>query len=151
MPSTRLGTLPRVITGISAVIVGVALVSSCSSSKSAGGSTTPAPGAATTPVSGAAPVSGGVSGGASTATGKAVTIDVKNFSFEPQKVTVAIGTVVTWKFEDSAQHTVKADNGAFTSKPLNNNQTYAFTFNTAGTYSYICSIHQYMTGSVTVK
>jgi plastocyanin len=148
MQNTGLGTVRRVTTGLCAVVAGLVLVTACSSSsKSGGGSKAPASGAGSTTA--AAPASGGAGG--STATSKAVTVDVKNFSFEPQKLTVPVGTVVTWKFEDSAQHTVQADKGAFTSKPLNNNQTYSFTFNSAGTYDYICSIHQYMTGSVTVK
>lgn len=75
---------------------------------------------------------------------------VKNFSFSPTTLTVATGTRVTWKFEDSAQHTVSADDKSFLSPALNSEQTYSFTFAKPGTYQYICSIHQYMKGTVIV-
>jgi plastocyanin len=147
MSKAQLATPARVMTALTAVVAGLVLVTACSSSSKSAGGSTPASGATTSSAGGTT----SSAGGASTASGKAVTIDVKNFSFNPQKVVVSTGTAVTWKFEDSAQHTVKADNGAFSSTPLSNNQTYSFTFNTAGTYSYICSIHQYMTGSVVVQ
>jgi plastocyanin len=92
----------------------------------------------------ASSVSSGASSGAST-------VDVKNFAFNAQNLSVAVGTKVTWRFEDSAAHTVKADDGSFKSDALKDGQTYDHVFNTAGTYRYICSIHQYMTGTVTVK
>ncbi|MCW2524818.1 MAG: plastocyanin [Frankiales bacterium] len=65
-------------------------------------------------------------------------------------LTVPVGTKVTWKFEDSAAHTVKANDGSFTSPAMKSGQTFSFTFTKAGSYPYICSIHQYMTGTITV-
>lgn len=79
------------------------------------------------------------------------TVSVKQFSFNPQNLTVTKGTKVTWKFEDDTDHTVTADKKTFKSRDLKNGKTYSYTFNTAGKYSYFCSIHQYMTGSVTVN
>ena len=93
------------------------------------------------------PTGGGAS---SVPAGGSPLVHVKDFSFEPQKLTVKAGTKVTWEFDDSAQHTVTAGNNAFSSGDLNNKATYSYTFNTAGTYNYICSIHQYMSGSVIV-
>ena len=97
---------------------------------------------------GAGATSAGSSSGASVSADLVV---VKNFSFSPMTLTVAAGTKVTWKFEDSAQHTVSADDKSFVSPALNSGQTYSFTFATPGTYQYICSIHQYMKGTVIVK
>jgi plastocyanin len=79
------------------------------------------------------------------------TVNVKNFSFQPGSLTVPVGTKVTWKFDDSAQHALKANDSSFTSNPLSSGQTYSFTFSKAGTYSYICSIHTYMKGTVVVQ
>lgn len=81
----------------------------------------------------------------------AMTINVKNFSFNPMNVTVTVGTKVTWKFDDAVAHTVKANDGSFTSPPLKNGETFEHTFTKAGTFAYICSIHQYMTAMITVK
>lgn len=96
------------------------------------------------------------SGKSSTAASKgggssASTVDVKNFKFSPMSLMVAVGTKVTWKFEDSTPHTVVADDKSFQSKALSGGQTYSFTFAKAGSYSYICSIHPYMKGTVVVK
>ena len=99
-----------------------------------------------------APSSGAsAGGGASTASGHTATVVVKDFRFTPGNLTVTKGTKVTWKFEDSSQHTVLAGDKSFKSKALSNDQTYSYTFNTAGSYDYICSIHQYMTGKIIVR
>ena len=92
---------------------------------------------------------GSSSGGGGGASGNAV--DVKNFSFNPSSLSVAKGTKVTWTFDDAAKHNVTDSKNAFKSSDLSGGGTYSFTFNTAGTYSYICTIHPYMKGTVTVK
>jgi plastocyanin len=79
------------------------------------------------------------------------TIEIKNFSFSPMSLTVPVGTKVTWKFDDSAQHTVSADDKSFVSPAMSNGQTYSYTFTKSGTFQYICSIHQYMKGTVVVQ
>jgi plastocyanin len=78
-------------------------------------------------------------------------VDVKNFTFTPMTITVTVGSTVTWMFDDSAQHTVSASDKSFVSLALSNGQTYSYTFKTAGTFQYICSIHQNMKGTVIVK
>ena len=78
-------------------------------------------------------------------------VEVKDFKFTPGTITIKKGQKVTWKFDDSAQHNVTADDKKFASKDLANGQTYSETFNTVGSYSYVCTIHQYMRGTVTVK
>jgi plastocyanin len=103
---------------------------------------------------GSKPGSGGQSTGsvgATTASGKGATVVVKSFSFTPQKITVSTGSKVTWEFKDSVDHNVTANDKSFHSKDEGNGGSYSFTFNTAGTYDYVCTIHQYMTGSVTVQ
>jgi plastocyanin len=134
----------RLLISTGATAAAVVLVAACSSSKSGGGSPS------STPPANASTAASAASGG-STATSKDVTVDVRNFTFTPGDLTVTVGTKVTWKFDDSTSHTVKADNGAFTSSALNGGKTYSFTFNSAGTYNYICSIHPYMKGAITVK
>ena len=85
------------------------------------------------------------------APGKPATVTVKNFEFAPGRLTVARGTTVTWKFEDNVQHNVTASSNAkFKSKDIQT-RSYSYTFNSAGSYNYYCSIHQCMKGSVTVR
>jgi plastocyanin len=76
---------------------------------------------------------------------------VKNFAFTPSSLAVAKGSTVTWKFEDSVAHNVTDSKGTFKSSTLPSGGSYSFTFNTAGTYNYVCTIHPNMHGSVTVN
>jgi plastocyanin len=59
-------------------------------------------------------------------------------------------TTVTWTNKDEDPHTVVDDGGVFRSRALGSGSTYSFTFPTAGTFDYICSIHPFMHGSVVV-
>lgn len=79
------------------------------------------------------------------------TVEVKDFTYTPANLTVPSGATVTWKFEDSAPHDVLADDQSFRSALLNDGETYQFTFTESGSYPYICSIHPYMMGTVTVQ
>jgi plastocyanin len=86
----------------------------------------------------------------STTVAGAVQVNIQSFAFSPQSVTVSAGTKVRWTNNDSYPHTVTSP-GNFNSGQLNQGQSYEFTFNTPGTYSYICDFHGNMTGSVTVQ
>lgn len=76
-------------------------------------------------------------------------INIENFSFNPGTLTVKKGTSVTWTNNDAAPHTIKST--AFNSAVLNKEQSFSFTFNDAGTFSYSCSIHPSMTGEIIVE
>lgn len=78
-------------------------------------------------------------------------VTIQNFAFSPATLTIKSGTTVTWTNMDSAPHTVTSDSGAFSSPQLSNGGSFSFTFNTAGTYSYHCSNHPYMKGTITVQ
>jgi amicyanin len=81
----------------------------------------------------------------------AVTID--NFAFSPTTLTVKRGTTVTWTNKDDDVHTVKSDEGpqAFKSPALDTGDSFTVTFDKAGTYQYICSIHPHMQGKIVVQ
>jgi plastocyanin len=78
----------------------------------------------------------------------ASTVTIANFAFSPAAATVPAATTVTWTNNDSAPHDISG--GPLHSPALSQGQTWSYTFSKAGTYSYICSIHPNMTGSVTV-
>jgi plastocyanin len=99
-----------------------------------------------------APTAGSSSGGgpSTVPAGRPATVVVKGFAFAPGNLTVAKGTKVTWRFEDTVQHNVTSDGKKFRSPDIQHG-SYSYTFNTPGTYSYFCSIHQYMKGTVHVR
>ena len=79
-------------------------------------------------------------------------VDIINFEFKPQKVVVKTGTKVTWTNEDTTIHDIKDTSPLATpvSKEMSKGETFSITYAQPGSYSYICGIHQYMTGSVEV-
>lgn len=73
------------------------------------------------------------------------------YSFEPATLTIPKGAQVVWTNSSDAPHTVTSDTNAFgASSNLTQNQTFMMVFNMAGTYTYHCSIHTYMKGTITV-
>ena len=87
---------------------------------------------------------------AATVGGQAVAI--KNFAFSPATLVVKIGTKVTWTNQDTDAHTVTStgSDGPLKSAALSTGQTYSYTFTTAGSFSYLCTIHPFMTATVKV-
>ena len=79
---------------------------------------------------------------------------MKNYAFDPPTLTIKPGTVVTWINQDGPTHTVVSDSGSpvvFSSDPLSNGASYKFTFTQPGTYTYHCSIHPSMKGTIIVQ
>jgi plastocyanin len=78
----------------------------------------------------------------------------ENFAFNPQDVTVPVNTTVTWTNPDSVAHTVTWDDRSVDSGLFDPGQTFQYTFDTPGTYTYFCIPHGSpgtgMHGSVTV-
>lgn len=78
-------------------------------------------------------------------------VSIVDMSFSSDDVTISTGDSILWTNNDSVAHTVTSDTGAFDSGVLEPGDTYALDFDTAGTYSYHCSIHSTMTGTITVE
>ncbi len=75
--------------------------------------------------------------------------------FSPSSATISANDVVQWNNTGTVGHTVtsgtsNAPTGLF-NEALNPGASLCLRFTTAGTYSYYCSIHPSMTGSVTVQ
>jgi plastocyanin len=78
-------------------------------------------------------------------------VQIDQFAFVPQRITVKAGATVTWINEDDAPHTVASSDKLFKSKALDTGDKFSFTFTTPGTYAYFCSVHPHMTGAVAVE
>jgi plastocyanin len=81
----------------------------------------------------------------------AYTVNIKSQSFQPSTLSVPAGTTVTWHNQDNAQHTVTSDiNGQFDSSAIATGKKFTYTFTNPGSYSYHCSIHPGMKGTIVV-
>ncbi len=78
-------------------------------------------------------------------------VTIKDFAFTPPELTVALGTKVIFRNEDSDVHSVVADDGSFHSNALDTGSEFAHTFNMAGVTSYHCGLHPTMQGRIVVK
>jgi plastocyanin len=76
---------------------------------------------------------------------------IKDFMFAPVALTVKAGSVVSWTNQDNEPHTVASDAGVFRSGALDTNDSFSFKFDKPGTYRFLCSIHPYMVGTITVE
>jgi amicyanin len=89
-----------------------------------------------------------------TAAGPAVATDavaIQNFKFGPSAITIKVGTTVTWTNQDDEAHTVFfAFDGSRSPILVNQSNVYTKRFTTPGTYTYHCTIHPFMTGTVVV-
>jgi plastocyanin len=83
--------------------------------------------------------------------GAAVDVNIDNFVFGPQTITVPVGATVTWTNKDDIPHTSVSTDGVFKSKVLDTDEKFSYTFTKAGTYPYYCTIHPKMTGKVVVQ
>lgn len=81
------------------------------------------------------------------------TVIIKDFAFGPETIKVKRGTTIKWVNQDKAHHDITPTSGADdfkASELLNEGESYSATFNTVGTYTYKCSPHPYMKGTIEV-
>ena len=70
-----------------------------------------------------------------------ITISGGGTVFSPETVTVDPGQPVCWTWSGSTEHTVKGDDGSFTSGTPATSATFQRTFNAPGTHGYHCQVH----------
>jgi plastocyanin len=79
-------------------------------------------------------------------------IEIKDFAFNPQTITVKSGEKITWINRDEEPHTVVSVQKQFKkSTALDTDQEFTITAGAPGTYTYFCSVHPKMTGTIIVK
>jgi plastocyanin len=99
----------------------------------------------------------GCDGGEETATTSAPaaeeqTVEIADFAFSPEGLTIAAGSTVTWVNQDpSLPHTATSDDEVFDSGSLTEGGEFSFTFDEAGTFAYFCEVHPTMRGTIVVE
>ena len=90
-------------------------------------------------------------GGVMTAQAAQSKVTIQGFAFSPTPLTVQVGDTVTWTNMDTAPHNATADNGGFKTADMQQGQSATITATTPGTYTYICTIHPRMMGTLIVQ
>lgn len=78
-------------------------------------------------------------------------ITIADNSFAPSVTSVAVGSTVTWTWTGFGTHNVTFDNAGVTGAADRSSGTFEKQFNSAGTYTYQCTNHYGMTGTVLVQ
>jgi plastocyanin len=81
---------------------------------------------------------------------KAEKVEIAEFAYSPEPVVVQVGGKVTWKNDDNPPHTATADDGSFDTGIIETGKTKSVTFKKAGTFTYYCTVHPFMHGTVEV-
>lgn len=76
-------------------------------------------------------------------------VTIKNLKFEPETLTIKLHDQVVWKNQDTVNHKVKGDNWG--NVPIGPGENFTQAFDKVGTYSYTCTLHPTMTGTIIVK
>ena len=76
--------------------------------------------------------------------------------FTLENLNISVGDTVRWQNADGAPHTATVDDspvasGEWESGILNTNQSFEFTFDKPGKFAYFCTVHPFMTATVTVQ
>ena len=79
-----------------------------------------------------------------------VAVDMRNSAFNPASVTVAVNGTVTWTNSDPIAHNANGDGGINTGN-FTQGQSRSHTFPAAGSFSYRCTLHSGMNGTVIVR
>ena len=83
-------------------------------------------------------------------------VSISQSAFQPPNVSITVNDIVKWTNNDSITHTVTSgtpgsQDGNFDSGNLTPNTSVCIQFLAAGSYSYFCTIHVFMTGIVKVQ
>ncbi len=77
-------------------------------------------------------------------------VNIQNFAFGPSVVTIKVGQTIKWTNNDSVQHSATSDDSSWYTGILNPGESKILTFNKVGSFTYTCSLHPNMKGSVIV-
>ena len=78
-------------------------------------------------------------------------VGIDNFRFNPNPLTVAKGTEVTWTNHDDIPHSIVLNALGVRSKTMDTDGSFTYKFDKTGTFFYVCGLHPFMQSKVMVK
>jgi plastocyanin len=82
---------------------------------------------------------------------KTYSLNIKDFAFVPNTLTIPAGSQITFTNSDDAEHTVTAKDGSFDTGLFGKGASKTITFSKAGEYQIFCKPHSFMTAKIIVK
>jgi plastocyanin len=79
-----------------------------------------------------------------------MTVEIRDFDFFPRELTVSVGTAITWVNRSAAPHDATDESGDWATGMLNQGESATVTFDSLGTFRYLCTIHPNMRATLTV-
>ena len=79
------------------------------------------------------------------------TVTIENFAFSPASLTVKVGDTVTFVNKDTTGHSATADDGSFDTGVFSSGGSEKVTLTKAGTFTYHCTAHPSMKGTIVVE
>lgn len=79
------------------------------------------------------------------------TVSMKSMAFSPASISVKVGDTVTWTNDDDRDYNVSSSDGGFSSDNIRPGGSYSFKFTKPGKFSYNCTYHPRMKGTVSVS
>lgn len=87
---------------------------------------------------------------ATEAAGQVHIVEIVNFGFAPEKLTIKAGDHVKFINKDEVGHSATADDDSFDTGLLDQNKAQVVTFSQDGEFSYFCLPHPGMKGTIVV-
>ena len=79
-----------------------------------------------------------------------VTVEIRDFGFLPRDLTVTIGTTISWTNLDAVPHDATDGADEWGTGSLAEGESFRLTFDSPGSYDYLCTIHPNMEATLTV-
>ena len=79
-----------------------------------------------------------------------VQVSIEEAGYNPDTLEVPVGTTVTWTNAHEAPHTVTSHDEVFSGPGMVPGETFSYTFDTPGTYTYFCHFHPDVEGTIIV-
>lgn len=78
-------------------------------------------------------------------------VRIVDFTFRPRMIMGNVGDMVRWRNAGEEPHTTTSTTGVWDSGTMDPGETFTRTFDTAGTFRYLCEIHPSMTGKIVIN
>jgi plastocyanin len=79
------------------------------------------------------------------------TVTIDGFAFKPEVITVKAGATIVWRNTDPVPHTATAKDAGLDSGEIPANGSYRFVAREKGHFTYICTLHPVMRGTLVVE